>query len=205
MLYRCFIKSLVWDVKHYHFLNLILISIYNPIYHHLTFQSKQLYIFIFIGNNSIMSKYEIKIFFKRSLSAKLFLCFEMVRYLWTYIYLFWKLPCKIHIYTIYKWKLHISTPEIINYEILNSFETLVRDMAGSSRGQNPQRVKMTKAKHNFFLSRQLTSSRHSCRTRRFYNECICKPWFYLNVTLPNLKIAMAVYNYQLKNTNLNLT
>ena len=157
MLYRCFIKSLVWDVKHYHFLNLILISIYNPIYHHLTFQSKQLYIFIFIGNNSIMSKYEIKIFFKRSLSAKLFLCFEMVRYLWTYIYLFWKLPCKIHIYTIYKWKLHISTPEIINYEILNSFETLVRDMAGSSRGQNPQRVKMTKAKHNFFLSRQLTS------------------------------------------------
>ena len=30
-------------------------------------------------------------------------------------------------------------------------------MAGSSRGQNPQRVKMTKAKHNFFLSRQLTS------------------------------------------------
>ena len=80
-----------------------------------------------------------------------------------------------------------------------------RNMARSSRGQNPHRVKMTKAKHVFFLSRQLTSSRHSCRTRRFYNECICKPWFYLNVTLPNLKIAMAVYNYQLKNTNLNLT
>ena len=147
MLYRCFIKSLVWDVKHYHFLNLILISIYNPIYHHLTFQSKQLYIFIFIGNNSIMSKYEIKIFFKRSLSAKLFLCFEMVRYLWTYIYLFWKLPCKIHIYTIYKWKLHISTPEIINYEILNSFETWqVHHVAKIPRG-----LKWRKLNIIFFL------------------------------------------------------